>query len=120
MNRLIQLIFIALLTLATSTNAYADCGNCPGDAQGEKHEHGENHTHGDKAEKSKECDSKAEKTAECGCAKAKDGGSAWCGHCKVGTHEGQKYNCEGCYKKATGEIENCTTCSDKKKEVKET
>jgi len=110
MNRLIQLIFIALLTLATSTNAYADCGDCPGDAKGENHTHDENHTHGDKAEKA----------AECGCSKAKDGGSTWCEPCKVGKHEGKKYKCQDCYKKATGETEkDCTSCADKKKAEKE-
>ncbi len=99
MNRLIQLILIALLTFATTNNAYADCGDCPGDA------HGENHSHGDKAEKA----------AECGCTKAKDGGTAWCEGCKVGHHEGKKYKCQDCFKKATGEAEKgCHSCSKKK------
>ncbi len=111
MSRLLQLIFIVLLTFATSTNAYADCGDCPGDAKGEKHAHDGDHAHGDKAEKAKEC----------ACAAAKDGGSAWCDHCKVGNHDGKKYNCQGCYKKATGEsTKDCgDSCSHKDKAEKD-
>ena len=107
MNRLIQLLFVALLALATSGNAYADCGDCPGDAHGE---HGENHSHGDKTEKA----------AECGCTKAKDGGTAWCDGCKVGHHEGKKYKCQDCFKKATGETEKgCESCAKKEKPEEE-
>jgi len=105
MNRLMQLLFIVLLTFATSSTVYADCGNC----EGEGHAHGEageHHSHGDKTEKA----------AECGCAKAKDGGTAWCGGCKVGHHDGKKYTCQDCFKKASGETEkDCDSCASKKK-----
>ena len=101
MNWMFRIVFAVLLTFSTGiSDAYAACGDCPGDA------------HHEKAEKDGK-DGNSEK-AVCSCKAGKDGASTWCGHCGVGYHEGKKMKCEGCYKKATGESkEGCTSCSSK-------
>ena len=107
MNWIVRILFVALLALTAGTSdAVADCGNCGDAAHAEGAEEAGHH---DKA--------KAGDKAACACSKAKDGGSAWCDHCKVGHHDGKKIKCEGCYKKATGESkEDCASCSKAKGE----
>ncbi len=100
MNWFIRLIFVALLSFGFSGgDAFADCGDCPGDKTEEA-----------------ECDkSAAEKASACGCSKAKEGGSAWCDHCNVGHHDGKKMKCKSCFDKATGKsTEDCKSCAGKK------
>jgi len=107
MTTLIRVLFLALISFATTNNAMAfDCGDCPGD-KAETHEHTE--AHGDEAP-----------AVTCSCAKGKAGETVWCAACKAGYHEGKKIGCEGCFKKASGQSDKaCENCAGPKKTEEE-
>jgi hypothetical protein len=100
MNWFLRLLFVTLLALTMGTgDSYAADG----------------HEGADKTEQA--ADAGAEKAPEgtaCNCAKAAEGGSSWCDHCKVGHHEGKKMSCKDCYMKATGASDkDCESCAKK-------
>ncbi len=103
MTLLVRLFLVALLSFSVSSNALADCGDCPGD-KAAGHDHGADHAEGDKTK------------AACVCSKGKEGETVWCEACGAGYHEGKKMKCEGCFAKASGKSEKgCEKCSGGKK-----